>query len=318
VTQGLPRPGAFRLAAGNEDEHLRRALAAFRGVRGPLLGPGHDCAVVDVGGGPVVVTTDVLVDGVHFDLATAGGAAAGGKALLVNLSDLAAAAAVPAAFEVGAVLPRGSAPDLGERIAEGLAAVAARYDCPCAGGDTNVGPGPLVLAVTVLGRPGPGGVVTRAGARPGDLLSVTGPLGGSRAGRHLAPVPRLREAAALASLGVPRAMMDLSDGLSRDLPRLCGASGVGAVIDAAAVPVHGDVYRCRDGRSPLEHALDDGEDFELLLAHAPLGEETRARLAAAGVRLFEIGRVTLPEQGLRLARGEDSVALLPRGYDHFA
>jgi thiamine-monophosphate kinase len=160
-------------------------------------------------------------------------------------------------------------------------------------------------------------MVTRAGARPGDLLSVTGPLGGSLGGRHLDFVPRVREARVLASLGVPRAMMDLSDGLSTDLPRLCRASGVGARLRADRLPIHPDAGAAPPpGRSPLEHALDDGEDFELLLAHAPLTPPTLAALDAQGVRLHEVGHVTDPSEGLRLVRGDTVFPLVARGWDH--
>jgi thiamine-monophosphate kinase len=158
--------------------------------------------------------------------------------------------------------------------------------------------------------------VTRAGARPGDVLSVTGPLGGSLGGRHLRPRPRVAEAQALARLGIPHAMMDLSDGLSRDLPRLCAASGVGVEIDAERIPVHADARDAADGRSGLEHALDDGEDFELLLAHAPLDADTARALVDAGVELTVIGRVVPDREGLRLVRPGGSMPLVPRGYDH--
>jgi len=209
------------------------------------------------------------------------------------------------------VLPRGSGQALLEGLAQGLAHVAARYGCPCAGGDTNVADAPLVIAVTALGRPGPGGVVTRAGAQVGDVLSVTGPLGGSGEGRHLDFVPRLAEAQALSARGIPHAMMDLSDGLSRDLPRLCRMSGVGARIDAAAVPLH------PDAGGSLARALDDGEDFELLLAHAPLAAADGAALEAAGVRLLPIGRVEEAEEGILLEEGSAVRPLAARGYDHF-
>ncbi len=307
--------------AEDEDHWVLRVLERTRGADVPgrlAVGPGHDCAAFFVDGALVVVTTDVLVDGVHFDLARDGAAAAARKALLVNLSDLAAAAASPLAFEVGVVLPRHEDPRILEALADGFTEAARAWDCPLAGGDTNVGEGPLVLAVTAFGRAAPTGVVTRAGARAGDRLSVTGPLGGSLLGRHLAPFPRLDAARALARLGVPHAMMDLSDGLSRDLPRLCRASGVGARVMAARVPVHKDARRAGGGRSPLEHALHDGEDFELLLAHAPLDQATRAALAADGVRLFDVGEVVPAASGIRLVMGSAALPLVAEGYDHFA
>jgi thiamine-monophosphate kinase len=311
--QAGPFPGR------GEDEWVAALAGRLAPTGVPGLGIGHDCAAVDLQGAAAVVSTDVLVDGVHFRLAECGGRAAAGKALRVNLSDLAAAAAEPVAWFLGLVLPSGAPQALREELLAGLEEVARTYGVPCAGGDTNVAHGPLTLAVTVLGRPGPLGVVRRSGARVGDVLSVTGPLGGSLGGRHLLAEPRLREALALARLGVPHAMMDLSDGLSRDLPRLCQASGVGARVDARAVPVHDDAVRAATtGRSPLEHALDDGEDFELLVAHAELDPATRARLEEAGVRLTPIGRVVAQTQGIRLADARGSVPLAPRGFDHLA
>lgn len=307
-----------------EDEWIAELSARLGHVRprggGPALrlGIGHDCAALDLEGGPAVVTTDVLIDGVHFHLSECGPAAAAGKALHVNLSDLAAAGAVPVAWFLGLVLPRGAPAALRAGLVDGFVAAAEREGVPLAGGDTNVADGPLVLAVTAVGRPGPMGVVTRAGARVGDVLSVTGPLGGSLLGRHLTFRPRLDASAALTAARVPHAMLDLSDGLSRDLPRLCQASGVGARVEAACVPVHADALALsRDGRSPLEHALDDGEDFELLLAHAPLAPAVEAQLLAAGVRLHALGRVVTQREGLRLCDPRGSVPLVPRGYDHF-
>jgi len=287
------------------------AILASEHASGFAVPPGHDCAVLSLPTREVVVTTDVLVDGVHFELAACGPEAAAAKSLLVNLSDLAAAAATPVGFEVGVVLPAKRDPQLLVRLARGLASVAERYDCPCAGGDTNVAHGPLTLAVTAFGAVGPGGVVTRAGAEVGDRLSVTGPLGGSRSGRHLTFVPRLAEARVLAERRVAHAMMDLSDGLSRDLPRLCRASGVGAEIEADAVPVHADVL---DGS--LRSALDDGEDFELLVAHAALDGADRAALRAAGVVLHEIGEVVGAERGIHLRTADGVRPLVPRGFDH--
>jgi thiamine-monophosphate kinase len=298
---------------------VAEAAARLAPVGAFPVGIGHDCAALDVGGKIAVVSTDVLVDGVHFRVAECGAEAAARKALHVNLSDLAAAAAIPVAWFVGLVLPRGAPPGLRAGLLQGFAAAAEELGVPCAGGDTNVADGPLVLAVTVVGRPGPLGVVTRRGAKPGDVLSVTGPLGGSLAGRHLTFRPRLAESQALARLGIPHAMMDISDGLSRDLPRLCHASGVGARIEAARVPVHPDAAAAAGPeRSALEHALDDGEDFELLVAHAALSAEQVSALRSEGVTLTAVGRVVPQAEGIRLTGPGGSVPLVPRGFDHLA
>lgn len=308
-----------------EDAWLSDAFRHFTASDRVVLGLGHDVAAVrvtggrgeaadDAGGGVAVLTTDVLVGGVHFDAAATPEEIAY-KALAINISDLAAAAAHPLGFLIGAVLPRPVERALFDGLMRGFARAAGELGCPCLGGDTNTADGPLVLSVTAVGEPGPMGVVSRAGARVGDLLSVTGPLGGSLAGRHLRPRPRVSEALALAEAGVPHAMMDLSDGLSRDLPRLCRASGVGARIDAAHLPLHADA-RGTPARTPLEQGLHDGEDFELLLSHAPLDQHQRESLRAAGVVLHAIGRVSAPEQGIVLVSGTDTAPLVPLGYDH--
>ncbi len=299
-----------------EDAWLADALRAFVPGGDTVLGLGHDTAAVRLGAdGTAVVAKDVLVDGVHFRLQECGAALAARKALAVNLSDLAAAAAEPVGFLVGAVLPRPAQRDLFDALMAGFAAAADEFDCVCLGGDTNAADGPLVLSVTVLGRPGPLGVVSRAGARAGDVLSVTGPLGGSSHGRHLRFLPRVTEALALAREGVPHAMMDLSDGLSRDLPRLCRSSGVGALVEAAALPLHADTDASAT-RAPLERALHDGEDFELLVAHDELSPGLRATLASAGVGLTAIGRVVPESEGIYVETDGVLQPLRAGGWDH--
>lgn len=300
----------------SEDDWVDAIRAAFPTPPPGVAGPGHDCAHLPWEGERLVVTTDVLIDRVHFDLRTHDPRAVAGKALRVNLSDLAAANAEPVGFEVGVVLPRDATPDQVRLLAQGFAADAGRFSCPCLGGDTNWADAPLVLAVTAFGRPGPGGLVDRSGARPGDILSVTGPLGGSRSGRHLTFTPRLLEAHALGRHGVPTAMMDLSDGLSVDLPRLLRASGVGAVVEAERVPIHTDVGE-GEAAERLAHALDDGEDFELLLTHRPLSDALRGRLAEEGVTLFPIGRITDGE-GARLLTPGGTEPLRRGGWDPVA
>ena len=299
-----------------EDAWLAGALGAFTPSDAVVLGLGHDTAAVRVSrDGIVIATKDVLVDGVHFELEHCGAAAAARKALAVNLSDLAAAAAQPVGFLIGAVLPTPVSRRLFDQLMAGFAEAARVLDCPCLGGDTNAAAGPLVLSVTALGKPGPQGVLSRAGAQVGDILSVTGALGGSLVGRHLHFTPRVAAALALARAGVPHAMMDISDGLSRDLPRLCRASGVGAQLVGRQIPIHPDVLPA-DGPGALGHALHDGEDFELLLAHPELSDAQRALLAAEAVQLVPIGRVVEAQHGVQIEVGGESRPLEPRGWDH--
>lgn len=302
-------------ALEGEDAWLADALGAFGSSPQTVLGLGHDAAALRVGGGVVVVAKDVLVDGVHFRLDECGPALAARKALAVNLSDLAAAGSEPLGFLVGAVLPQPAERVLFEQLMAGFVDAAQEFGCVCLGGDTNAAEGPLVLSVTVLGRPGPGGVLSRSGAEVGDILSVTGALGGSGHGRHLTFMPRVREALVLAREGVPHAMMDLSDGLSRDLPRLCRCSGVGALVLAEQLPLHEDTGGAST-RAPQERALHDGEDFELLVAHGAVSSAASAALDDAGVTLHAIGRVLPVVDGVLLETAGERRPLKPAGWDH--
>jgi thiamine-monophosphate kinase len=237
-----------------------------------ILVIGDDAAVLPWSGDAgVVVTTDAVTDEVDFRLAEITPEQAGHKALGVNLSDLAAMAAEPVAGFVSLVLPRAGALQLAQGIINGMAPLAARYGVIVAGGDTNVWDGRLVISVTAIGRTTERGPLTRTGARSGQELLVTGSLGGSILGRHLAVEPRVAEALRLHAAYDLRAAMDVSDGLALDASRLAAASGCGVALDLSAVPVSDDAQRLSrtTGRTPLEHALGDGEDFELLLAATP-------------------------------------------------
>ena len=287
---------------------------------GVILGIGDDCAALHFReGAELLVTTDMLMDGRHFRLEEAGPERAGYKAMAVNLSDIAAMAGTPIAAFVAVALPRAGAAEVAEGLIAGMAPLLGRFGVALAGGDTNAWDGPLVVCVTLLGRSNPPGPVRRSGARPGDVILVTGPLGGSLLGRHLSPNPRIHEALLLQRTAPLHAMIDLSDGLSSDLGHILEESGgLGATLDAEAIPIHADaiVMAARDGRTPLDHALNDGEDFELCLTVDPTDA---ARLLAAppeGVALYRVGVVTdRPGLVLRMADGS-SRTLEPRGFDH--
>ena len=281
-------------------------------------GIGDDAAVVHLGRAETVATADLLIDGVHFHSAEHTPERIGHKALAVNLSDLAAMAAEPRAALVSLVLPRGSDPALAERLIQGMLPLADRHDCPIAGGDTNVADNALIVSVAALGEPTDRGVVRRDGARAGDALFVTGPLGGSLSGKHLDFEPRVAEALELARRFDLHAMMDLSDGLSLDLHRMMSDSDVGAEIDAAWVPItaaaHGRAMT--SGRSALDHALDDGEDFELLFAVAEEDAAAVARLALPSGPPVRSGAV-VPPMGVELIdESGERTRLEPRGFEH--
>jgi thiamine-monophosphate kinase len=286
------------------------------------LGIGDDCASIRfTPGAEVLVTTDMLMDGRHFRLGEATPEQVGLKALAVNLSDIAAMAGVPVAAFVAVALPRESAVDLAMGLHAGMAPMAEAFGVTLAGGDTNAWNGPLVVTVTLLGETTSRGAVRRSGARPGDAVLVTGPLGGSLLDRHLRPKPRIAEALALAEAATIHAMIDISDGLASDLGHILAESGqLGATLDSASIPVHEDARESSrlDGRSALDHALNDGEDFELCFAVSP--DEANRLLAEPpqGVTLFRVGTIDAGA-GLRLKRADGSIAALQaKGFDHLA
>jgi thiamine-monophosphate kinase len=309
---------------------IRARAASGQGV---VLGIGDDCAALRFSpGAEVLVTTDMLMDGRHFRLEEAGAQAVGYKALAVNLSDIAAMAGLPVAAVVAVALPRLKAVEIAQGLFEGMRPLIDRFGLALVGGDTNAWDGPLVVSVTVLGEAVPPGPVKRSGAKPGDAILVTGPLGGSLLGRHMRPEPRLAEALALHRSAPLHALIDISDGLASDLGHTLEESGgLGAILDADAIPIHADSLTMsqHDGRSPLDHALHDGEDFELCVVvdrtdaerlvatppHiSPGSPETQGRNA----RLYRVGEITV-EPGLRLRQADGTlVPIEAKGFDHLA
>lgn len=287
-----------------EDDFLIWLAARFGAAPNVAVPPGDDLAALRVDDDLLLLGSDNVLDGVHADLRTHAPELFGGKAARRNLSDCAAMACLPVALVLNLILPHGSPPDLPHRILEGADAVAKDHGCRVVGGDTSSWPGPLAVSVTVLARAAGVPPVTRRGARPGDRLYVTGPLGGSLArGRHLTFEPRVALARALAQRFELHAMLDLSDGLARDLPRLCEASGVGATLDAARIPVHADARV--SGGDPLTRALGDGEDYELLFA-SPGCDHPHA---------IEVGTVDA-EPGVRLRTPGGAAPLAVGGWEH--
>jgi len=254
---------------------------------GVVLGIGDDAAVLDDG---TVVSTDILVEGVHFDLGRTTPRDVGHRAATANLSDLAAMGARPVALLAAFGLPPGF------DDAAGVAAGMREHGVPVAGGDLSRAP-VLIVSVTALGRSDR--PVRRSGGRPGDVLVVTGPLGGQAAAGYAGRVmPRTVEGCALAA--VATAMIDLSDGIATDAARLARASGTGAVIELERLP--------RAPGATVEQAATGGEDYELLAA-LPSGTEAPVPVTIVG-RLTEGGDVTMVD-----AVG---VPQQLRGWDHFA
>ncbi len=279
------------------------------------VGIGDDCAVIRVGNEDLLITTDVLLDGTHFDSRSHTPEQIGRKAMACSLSDLAAMAARPIGAVAAVGLTAGGGIGFAKRMVAGMTTIADRYDCPLVGGDTTSWPNPAAVCVTMLGRcPPPRRPIRRNGARPGDVVYVTGPLGGSLLGRHLSFEPRIELADRLAETCDLHAMIDISDGLALDLSRICQASGVGAVLDvsllAAVVSNDARSLSSRDGVDALDHALHDGEDFELIaVMPGPVPNDE----ALSDVR--PVGRIT--DAGLRLRHDDGAeTPLESSGYEH--
>lgn len=284
-----------------------------------LLGPGDDAAVVDWSTGrPCLVTTDMLLQGSCFLLEQADPRLIGRKALAVNLSDIAAMAGRPVAAVVSVALPRVGGRALAEALYQGMRALADQFETAIVGGDTNAWDGPLAISVTLLGEPTGAGPVKRSGAEPGDWIVVTGEFGGSILGKHLTFMPRVREAQRLHAEVRLKAMIDVSDGLSADLHHLCEESGCGAILEEKLIPISPAAYQMSDSQAPLEHALGDGEDFELVFAVSPQDGQRLVReqpLADVGVAVRRIGEFT--SEGFRLRSADGRLLdIQPRGYVH--
>jgi thiamine-monophosphate kinase len=284
---------------------------------------GDDAAVVrPPAGRRTVVTVDMLMEGVDFVLGPdCSPEAVGHKALAVNLSDLAAMGSHPEAAVVAVALPRHGGDVIGSGMQAGIARLAAAHGVALAGGDTNTWDGPLVVSVTAIGSVPAGEAWRRNGACPGDRILATGRFGGSILGRHLAVEPRCREATAIAGRFRVHAAIDVSDGLSLDLARMMAASGTAAILDVNAVPIHADAERlaAHDGRSALDHALGDGEDFELLLVLPP--EEATRLVEAWACEAWEtpltaIGEVASGAGVWARREGCEPTRLTPHGYQH--
>ncbi len=301
---------------------------------GLRVGIGDDAAVWDAGGAHEVLTTDTVVEGVHFTLGTTGWTDLGWKALAVNLSDVAAMGATPALAVVTLGLPPDTAVEDVDALYDGLLEAAGEFDTAVAGGDVVSSP-TLFITVALTGV-AQGQVMLRSAACAGDQIGVTGPLGGSAAGlavlqgaatdegvdagpltaAHRRPWPRVREGAALAAAGV-RCAMDVTDGLIDDLGKLCAASGLAGRLESARAPVH-PAAKAAFPDDALAMALNGGEDYELLFTApadlmASLGDTLPCGVHVVGaVHEGPAGQVTVVD-----AEGR---AMTPprRGWDHFA
>ncbi len=314
MTDNTPKRGEFALIQWIRDQLPQTDSRV-------TIGPGDDMAEVRLPPevqGRVLVGTDTILEGTHFDLSACSPRDVGWKALAVNLSDAAGMASVPLAAVGTLALPRSAAPELVRELFQGLKSCADAFNCAWIGGDITAWDHPLAITVTLLStaeRP-----VRRSGARPGDLLAVTGSLGGSLySGRHLTFQPRVQQAIQLNQSLQLGAMMDLSDGLSSDLNHICDESNVGATVQLDSIPCSDAAVAAsrQDGRLAVDHALNDGEDFELLFTVRPEDQERLSGLDL-GLPLTIIGRITEPGHGRVLVDGHGHRSILSAGgYEHW-
>jgi thiamine-monophosphate kinase len=306
-----------------------------------VVGIGDDAAVVE----PVrnrldVVTTDAAVEGVHFDRRFMPPGAIGHRVLAANLSDLAAMGAEPRTALLSLILPDALPMDDLDALLDGFLALAARTGTHLIGGNVTRSPGPLVIDVTLSGAVKRRKILTRAGGRPGDELFVTGSVGGAAAGlawlqregpaaptddavgdavgRFLRPEPRLRMGLLAGRTKAASAAMDLSDGLADAVRQIAEASGIGAVVDAAGLPIHPGVRAVFESPDAvLAAALAGGEDYELLFAVSRrAGRRFAAAAGLAGLAVTRVGALAPAATGIVL-RSEAGDRPLPEGFEHF-
>jgi thiamine-monophosphate kinase len=306
-----------------------------------LVGIGDDAAAVAWGSETLLLTTDALLEGVHFRRSTARLRDIGAKAIAVNVSDIAAMGGEPRYALLALALPPSLAVAEVDDLYAGIHDMARRHGVTVVGGDTCAAPGGVVLSVTLVGRVD-GAPLRRSGAQPGDAILVTGTLGAAAAGLallerspgalppavveavvrpHRLPTPRVAESRLIRASGWATAMIDVSDGLVTDLGHIATESRVGARIDVDALPVCEATRAVAQalGRDPLRWALSGGEDYELLFTATAdrAGELARAVADRTGTPVHRIGEVRPPGEGVRFVDGGGHPHAVEPGFDHF-
>ncbi len=323
----LSRLGEFALI-----ESIRRTTPLGRGVR---LGIGDDAAWVESKSGSILVTSDLLIEGIHFKLEWTSLFSLGYKAVAVNLSDIAAMGGKPSYLVLALGIPSHFESSKVHEFYRGVQSLCSKTGVALVGGDTNAAKF-LIISVCVIGQ-APYPPVRRSGAKVGNDVYVTGTLGDSALGlkllqrgaessnrrafaylvsRHREPTPRLTTGALIARQRLATAMIDTSDGLLQDLGHICQASGVGAQVSAAKLPLS-DAYRALAGRDGLHHVLNGGEDYELLFCARRRDRDRIEKLQKhSAIPITRIGSCIPARKGITVL--DASGRHLPgKGYDHF-
>jgi thiamine-monophosphate kinase len=295
----------MKLRDVGEDRLLDQLLSHLARGKAAVVGPGDDCAVVETPqrGKLLVLKTDCVVEGVHF-LRGTNAIDVGWKAMMRPLSDFAATSAVPRFAMVTLMLPSRTDPAWVRNLYHGLRRASRRFEVSIVGGETSSTPGPIAISMSVVGFVEKNRWVSRRGGKSGDDIFVTGRLGGAVKQKHLHFIPRIAESRWLTENFSIHAMMDLSDGLGADLPRLARASKVGFELDPENLPL--------TRGATVNDAISEGEDYELLFAVSP---RDRSRLQRAWAKKFPNLRLTrIGSLNRKSAIGNRK---LPSGYTHF-
>jgi thiamine-monophosphate kinase len=285
---------------------------------------GDDMAVIANGHNDFLVTCDMLLEGVHFDLSVVDLASVGYKAMACSLSDVAAMGATPVGAVVAVALPKSLSLDDAKLLHSGLTQASEKYKCPLVGGYTTSWDQPLAINVTMFAHHSPDKAILRSGAKAGDAIMVTGSLGGSIKGKHVNFTPRLAESQFIQAHIAIHAMCDISDGLSSDLNHLCTESNVSSLLDATSIPLSHEVKK---RVKPIEGALNDGEDFELLFTCSPGDADKLMQLWPDNFKckLTNIGQIFASDDPFinnQIISIRDNLTgkitpVTPKGYQHF-
>ncbi len=288
--------------------------------RDVILGIGDDCAAINVSSDRLcLITTDMLVDGTHFDLKRCAVWDVGRKAIACSISDVAAMGCQATVAVVSICFPNHTTERFARELYKGIWSIADKYNIEIVGGDIISGDSPLCISVTMLGKDDGLKPVLRSGAKAGDMILVTGTLGGSLLGKHLRFEPRLKEGLVLNKNFTIHAMIDISDGLTADLNHILEESRVGAILYEDQIPVSEAAAKMggKSGNTPLYHALSDGEDYELLftLSKGQANKVVKSPLFERGT-FSCIGEI-IKGHGIQMKFLDGKIhRVKPRGYEH--